>query len=89
MVTTSPDLFAAAVETAAAPIAADRDARRLTRRGRPAAAVTGVLALATLPSGGPADGGQLVLAVSGGVLALVVLVQAHQTARTAATGHPA
>jgi len=49
------------------------------------AALTGVLALATLPSGGPADGGQLVLAVSGGVLALVVLVQAHQTAR-AATG---
>ncbi|MGW0911621.1 polyprenol phosphomannose-dependent alpha 1,6 mannosyltransferase MptB [Streptomyces sp. NPDC002784] len=42
------------------------------------AAVTGVLALATLPSGGPADTGQLVLAVSGGVLAVVVLFQAHQ-----------
>jgi alpha-1,6-mannosyltransferase len=53
------------------------------------AAVTGVLALATLPSGGPADAGQLVLAVSGGVLALVVLVQAHQTARTSVTGRTA
>ena len=53
------------------------------------AAVTGVLALATLPSGGPADVGQLVLAVSGGVLALVVLVQAHQTAQTPATGRTA
>ncbi|MFF7132262.1 polyprenol phosphomannose-dependent alpha 1,6 mannosyltransferase MptB [Streptomyces sp. NPDC008196] len=48
------------------------------------AAVTGVLALATLPSGGPADAGQFVLAVSGGVLALVVLVQAHQTAQAPA-----
>jgi alpha-1,6-mannosyltransferase len=53
------------------------------------AAVTGVLALATLPSGGPADAGQLVLAVSGGVLALVVLVQAHQTAQAPATGRTA
>lgn len=54
------------------------------------AAVTGVLALATLPSGGPADTGQLVLAVSGGVLALVVLVQARQTAAQApATGRTA
>ncbi|WP_053846676.1 polyprenol phosphomannose-dependent alpha 1,6 mannosyltransferase MptB [Streptomyces sp. NRRL B-24085] len=53
------------------------------------AAVTGVLALATLPSGGPADAGQLVLAVSGGVLALVVLVQAHQTVRAPATGRTA
>ncbi|MBW8818213.1 MAG: DUF2029 domain-containing protein, partial [Streptomyces sp.] len=53
------------------------------------AAVTGVLALATLPNGGPADAGQLVLAVSGGVLALVVLVQAHQTAQAPATGHTA
>lgn len=42
------------------------------------AAVTGVLALATLPSGGPADTGQLVLAVAGGVLAVIVLWQAHQ-----------
>ncbi|OIJ62652.1 polyprenol phosphomannose-dependent alpha 1,6 mannosyltransferase MptB [Streptomyces mangrovisoli] len=41
------------------------------------AAVTGVLALAVLPSGGPADTGQLVLAVSGGALALVVLWQVH------------
>lgn len=53
------------------------------------AAVTGVLALATLPSGGPADAGQFVLAVSGGVLALVVLVQAHQTAQAPATGRTA
>ncbi|MFD3615394.1 polyprenol phosphomannose-dependent alpha 1,6 mannosyltransferase MptB [Streptomyces sp. NPDC058676] len=44
------------------------------------AAVTGVLALATLPSGGPADTGQLVLAVCGGLLAVVVLWQVHQTA---------
>ncbi|MFI6206280.1 polyprenol phosphomannose-dependent alpha 1,6 mannosyltransferase MptB [Streptomyces sp. NPDC051041] len=42
------------------------------------AAVTGVLALSVLPGGGPADAGQLVLAVSGGVLAMVVLFQAHQ-----------
>ncbi|MDH6622684.1 alpha-1,6-mannosyltransferase [Streptomyces sp. LBL] len=42
------------------------------------AAVTGVLALAALPSGGPADTGQLVLAVSGGLLAGVVLWQVHQ-----------
>ncbi|MFJ5263268.1 polyprenol phosphomannose-dependent alpha 1,6 mannosyltransferase MptB [Streptomyces sp. NPDC088387] len=45
------------------------------------AAVTAVLALSVLPSGGPADVGQLVLAVSGGVLAVVVLWQAHQAAR--------
>ncbi|MHB9864274.1 polyprenol phosphomannose-dependent alpha 1,6 mannosyltransferase MptB [Streptomyces sp. YIM S03343] len=45
------------------------------------AAVTGVLALAALPSGGPADTGQLLLAVSGGALALVVLRQAHQASR--------
>ncbi|NGO09473.1 DUF2029 domain-containing protein [Streptomyces sp. HC44] len=43
------------------------------------AAVTGVLALGVLPSGGPPDVEQLVLAVSGGVLAVVVLWQAHQT----------
>ncbi|MFF0156431.1 polyprenol phosphomannose-dependent alpha 1,6 mannosyltransferase MptB [Streptomyces sp. NPDC005263] len=42
------------------------------------AAVTGVLALAALPSGGPADTGQLALAVLGGVLAVIVLFQAHQ-----------
>ncbi|MDH6612046.1 alpha-1,6-mannosyltransferase [Streptomyces sp. SAI-208] len=53
------------------------------------AAVTGVLALATLPSGGPADVGQAVLALSGGVLALVVLVQAHQTAQAPAAGRTA
>ncbi|MDH6697758.1 hypothetical protein P3T26_002210 [Streptomyces sp. MAA16] len=51
------------------------------------AAVTGVLALATLPSGGPADSGQLVLAVSGGALAVVVLWQAHQAAQAPAPGH--
>ncbi|MGI5192280.1 polyprenol phosphomannose-dependent alpha 1,6 mannosyltransferase MptB [Streptomyces sp. CA-288835] len=44
------------------------------------AAVTGVLALGVLPSGSPPDLEQLVLAVSGGVLAVVVLWQAHQTA---------
>lgn len=42
------------------------------------AALAGVLALAVLPSGGPADLGQLVLAVSGGALGVVVLWQAHQ-----------
>ncbi|MEU1269778.1 polyprenol phosphomannose-dependent alpha 1,6 mannosyltransferase MptB [Streptomyces sp. NPDC005799] len=53
------------------------------------AAVTGVLALATLPSGGPVDTGQLVLAVSGGVLAVVVLWQAHQAAQAPVLGHTA
>ncbi|MCX5337180.1 polyprenol phosphomannose-dependent alpha 1,6 mannosyltransferase MptB [Streptomyces sp. NBC_00140] len=53
------------------------------------AAVTGVLALATLPSGGPADTGQLVLAVCGGALAVVVLWQAHQTAQAPASGRTA
>ncbi|MEV7390774.1 polyprenol phosphomannose-dependent alpha 1,6 mannosyltransferase MptB [Streptomyces sp. NPDC091215] len=53
------------------------------------AAVTGVLALAVLPSGGPADVGQLVLAVSGGVLGVVVLWQAHQAARAPAVGRTA
>jgi len=53
------------------------------------AAVTGVLALATLPSGGPVDTGQLVLAVSGGALAVVVLWQAHRTAQAPALGHTA
>ncbi len=42
------------------------------------AALAGVLALAVLPSGGPADLGQLLLAVSGGALGAVVLWQAHQ-----------
>ncbi|MCX4992844.1 polyprenol phosphomannose-dependent alpha 1,6 mannosyltransferase MptB [Streptomyces sp. NBC_00568] len=49
-------------------------------RGR-VAAVSAVLALAVLPSGAPADVEQVVLAVSGGVLALVVLCQAHQAAQ--------
>ncbi|KUO17812.1 polyprenol phosphomannose-dependent alpha 1,6 mannosyltransferase MptB [Streptomyces dysideae] len=50
------------------------------------AAVTGVLALSVLPSGGAADAGQLVLAVSGGALAVVVLWQAHQAAQAPALG---
>ncbi|MBQ1088884.1 polyprenol phosphomannose-dependent alpha 1,6 mannosyltransferase MptB [Streptomyces sp. B93] len=53
------------------------------------AAVPGVLALAALPSGAPADLAQLVLAGCGGVLAVVVLWQAHQTARTPALGRTA
>ncbi|MEV7891094.1 polyprenol phosphomannose-dependent alpha 1,6 mannosyltransferase MptB [Streptomyces sp. NPDC002817] len=53
------------------------------------AVVTGVLALATLPSGGPADTGQLVLAGCGGALAVVVLWQAHQTAQAPASGRTA
>ncbi|MEU3786913.1 polyprenol phosphomannose-dependent alpha 1,6 mannosyltransferase MptB [Streptomyces sp900129855] len=54
------------------------------------AAVAGVLALAVLPDGDPADTGRLVLAVSGGALALVVLWQAHLAARTpTALGRPA
>ncbi|GAP52281.1 polyprenol phosphomannose-dependent alpha 1,6 mannosyltransferase MptB [Streptomyces azureus] len=53
------------------------------------AAVTGVLALCVLPSGGPADTGQLVLAVSGGALAVVVLWQAHQAELAPALGRAA
>jgi alpha-1,6-mannosyltransferase len=53
------------------------------------AAVTGVLALATLPSGDPADRGQLLLAVSGGALAVVVLWQAHQAAQAPSLGRTA
>jgi alpha-1,6-mannosyltransferase len=53
------------------------------------AALAGVLALAVLPSGGPADAGQLVLAVSGGVLGVVVLWQAHQAAQAPAPGRMA
>ncbi|MBC7269261.1 MAG: polyprenol phosphomannose-dependent alpha 1,6 mannosyltransferase MptB [Streptomyces sp.] len=53
------------------------------------AAVPGVLALAALPGGGPADLAQLVLACCGGMLAVVVLWQAHQTARTPALGRTA
>ncbi|WP_189310362.1 polyprenol phosphomannose-dependent alpha 1,6 mannosyltransferase MptB [Streptomyces brasiliensis] len=48
------------------------------------AAVTGALALGVMPSGGPVDTGQLVLAVSGGVLAVVVLWQAHQATQAPA-----
>ncbi|MFD8049925.1 polyprenol phosphomannose-dependent alpha 1,6 mannosyltransferase MptB [Streptomyces chartreusis] len=53
------------------------------------AALTGVLALAVLPSGGPADAGQLVLAISGGALAVVVLWQAHLAAQAPALGRTA
>ncbi|WP_189787270.1 polyprenol phosphomannose-dependent alpha 1,6 mannosyltransferase MptB [Streptomyces capitiformicae] len=45
------------------------------------AAASGVLALAVLPSGYPADSEQIALAVCGGVLAVVVLWQAHQAAQ--------
>ncbi|MEW2164797.1 polyprenol phosphomannose-dependent alpha 1,6 mannosyltransferase MptB [Streptomyces sp. NPDC007084] len=45
------------------------------------AAASAVLALTVLPSGAPADGEQVILAVCGGALALVVLWQAHQAAR--------
>ncbi|MFD0313196.1 polyprenol phosphomannose-dependent alpha 1,6 mannosyltransferase MptB [Streptomyces flavalbus] len=65
---------------AAAPDSAPR--HRLT-------AVPCVLALAALPSGGPAHTGQLVLAVSGGVLAVVVLWQAHQAASAPVLGRTA
>ncbi|MFF8537459.1 polyprenol phosphomannose-dependent alpha 1,6 mannosyltransferase MptB [Streptomyces sp. NPDC015532] len=50
------------------------------------AAASAVLALAVLPSGSPADAGQAILAVSGGLLALVVLWQAHQAAQPQAPG---
>ncbi|MFI9803689.1 polyprenol phosphomannose-dependent alpha 1,6 mannosyltransferase MptB [Streptomyces sp. NPDC052301] len=53
------------------------------------AALAGVLALAVLPSGGPADPAQLVLAVSGGVLGVVVLWQAHQASLAPAAGRTA
>jgi alpha-1,6-mannosyltransferase len=53
------------------------------------AAATGVLALAALPSGGPADTGQLVLAALGGLLAVVVLWQAHQAELAPAPGRTA
>ncbi|MFI2636045.1 polyprenol phosphomannose-dependent alpha 1,6 mannosyltransferase MptB [Streptomyces collinus] len=53
------------------------------------AAVTGVLALCVLPSGSPADPGQLVLALSGGALAVVVLVQARQAELAPAPGSAA
>ncbi|MCT9008081.1 polyprenol phosphomannose-dependent alpha 1,6 mannosyltransferase MptB [Streptomyces rhizosphaerihabitans] len=50
------------------------------------AAASAVLALAVLPSGSPADAGQVILAVSGGVLAVVVLWQAHQAAQPPSPG---
>ncbi|MGW5097124.1 polyprenol phosphomannose-dependent alpha 1,6 mannosyltransferase MptB [Streptomyces nodosus] len=53
------------------------------------AAATAVLALGVLPSGGPPDLAQLVLAVSGGVLGVVVLWQAHQAAQEPALGRAA
>ncbi|MFI1368763.1 polyprenol phosphomannose-dependent alpha 1,6 mannosyltransferase MptB [Streptomyces griseochromogenes] len=53
------------------------------------AALAGVLALAVLPSGGSADVGQLVLAVCGGVLGVVVLWQAHLAAQAPAPGRTA
>ncbi|MFI1000364.1 polyprenol phosphomannose-dependent alpha 1,6 mannosyltransferase MptB [Streptomyces galbus] len=53
------------------------------------AAVAGVLALAVLPDGGPAGADQLVLAVSGGALAVVVLWQARLAAGPAAAARPA
>jgi hypothetical protein len=53
------------------------------------AAVTGALALAVLPSGSPPDAEQLALAVSGGMLALVVLWQAHQTTTAPVLGRTA
>lgn len=48
------------------------------------AAVTGVLALAVLPDGEPADGGRLLLAVCGGALAAAVLWQARLAAQAPA-----
>ncbi|MEU2584145.1 polyprenol phosphomannose-dependent alpha 1,6 mannosyltransferase MptB [Streptomyces avermitilis] len=53
------------------------------------AAASCVLALAVLPNGGPPDTAQVVLAVSGGVLALVVLWQARQTAQAPVLGRTA
>jgi alpha-1,6-mannosyltransferase len=56
---------------------------------RRAAAVSAVLALAVLPSGYPPDAEQLVLAVCGGVLALVVLWQAELASRAPLLGRTA
>ncbi|WP_055489374.1 polyprenol phosphomannose-dependent alpha 1,6 mannosyltransferase MptB [Streptomyces sp. TP-A0356] len=53
------------------------------------AAATAILALAVLPSGGPPDLAQVVLAVSGGVLAVIVLWQAHQAAQAPVLGETA
>ncbi|MDX3135765.1 polyprenol phosphomannose-dependent alpha 1,6 mannosyltransferase MptB, partial [Streptomyces europaeiscabiei] len=51
---------------------------------RRVAVASGMLALAVLPSGDPADTAQVVLAVCGGVLAVVVLWQAEQASRAPA-----
>jgi alpha-1,6-mannosyltransferase len=67
-------------------IAAAAPSTSVRHRG---AAVTGALALAVLPSGGPPDAEQLALAVSGGMLALVVLWQAHQTTTAPVLGRTA
>jgi alpha-1,6-mannosyltransferase len=53
------------------------------------AAVVAVLALTVLPGGGPADAGQVVLAVCGGALAVVVLWQAQQAAQAPVLGRTA
>lgn len=53
------------------------------------AAVAGVLALAVLPDGGPAGADQLLLAVSGGALAVVVLWQARLAAGPAVSARTA
>ncbi|MEV6027739.1 polyprenol phosphomannose-dependent alpha 1,6 mannosyltransferase MptB [Streptomyces sp. NPDC052036] len=53
------------------------------------AAATAVLALAVLPSGSAPDLAQVLLAVSGGVLAIVVLWQAHQAAQAPVLGRTA
>ncbi|MEU1709906.1 polyprenol phosphomannose-dependent alpha 1,6 mannosyltransferase MptB [Streptomyces sp. NPDC005706] len=53
------------------------------------AALTGVLALAVLPSGGPPAPGQLALAVCGGALGLVLLWRARPAARAPAAGETA
>ncbi|KPI20418.1 Protein of unknown function DUF2029 [Actinobacteria bacterium OK074] len=50
------------------------------------AAVSAVLALAVLPGGGPADPAQVLLAVCGGTLALIVLWQAHQASLVRLSG---
>ncbi|MFK4121767.1 polyprenol phosphomannose-dependent alpha 1,6 mannosyltransferase MptB [Streptomyces longwoodensis] len=52
-------------------------------------AVAGVLALAVLPDGGPAGADQLLLAVSGGALAVVVLWQARLAAGPAVSARTA
>ncbi|MHC3472767.1 polyprenol phosphomannose-dependent alpha 1,6 mannosyltransferase MptB [Streptomyces sp. 7R007] len=53
------------------------------------AVVTGVVAFLALPNGAPAGTDELVLAVSGGLLAVVVLWQAHQVAQAPTLGHTA